>query len=208
MKAGIYDGVQALLSMQTSPSSIKGDSQVSALNRKDMSSAWQAGKRKGKDRATGVIPSKWTIPPEGWTKVNVDGSFVQATGEAGIGIVARNSSGEVVFSAWKVLFRCADAAEAEARACVEGIRFTAQWTPGRVIVESDCSRVVHAICRGEDRSDIGFIVAEARELAQLLLELKVVLVKRECNTVANELAQLARRIVHTAPNRVRWYYVS
>lgn len=31
---------------------------------------------------------------------------------------------------WRVLFRCADAAEAEARACVEGIRLAAQWVSG------------------------------------------------------------------------------
>lgn len=49
-----------------------------------------------------------------------------------------------------------------------------------------------------DRSDIGFIVTEAQELAQLLVEWKIVLVKRDCNTVANELAQLARRTGHKA----------
>lgn len=52
------------------------------------------------------------------------------------------------------------------------------------------------------------MVDEAQELAQLVVDWRIVLVKRECNVVANELAQLARRIVHTAPNRVRWYYVS
>lgn len=36
-----------------------------------------------------------------------------------------------------VLFRCADAAEAEALACVQGIRFAAQWALGPMIVESD-----------------------------------------------------------------------
>lgn len=49
--------------------------------------------------------------------------------------------------------------------------------PGHVIVELDCARIVHALQRGMDRSDIGFIMAEARELAQLLVEWKVALVK-------------------------------
>lgn len=141
---------------------------------------------------------KWQAPPEGWIKVNVDGSFVTETGNAGVGVVARNALGQVVFTAWKVLFRCADAAEAEAWPCVEGIRFASQWAFGPVIVESDCARIVHALQRDMDRSDIGFIVSEAKELTKLLVEWKVVLVKRECNAVANSLARLARRNAHTA----------
>lgn len=115
-----------------------------------------------------------------------------------MGVVGRNHKGDVVFTAWREVFRRADAAEAEARACVEGIRFAAQWVSGLVILESDCARVVQALQRGSDRSDIGFVIAEARELAQVLVEWKVALVKRECNAIANELAQLARRNSHTA----------
>nr|CAB3478466.1 unnamed protein product [Digitaria exilis] len=72
----------------------------------------------------------WQQPPEGWSKMNVDGSFVSEDGRAGVGLVARNSVGQVIFTAWRMLSRCVDAAEAEARACVEGIRFSAQWAPG------------------------------------------------------------------------------
>lgn len=81
---------------------------------------------------------------------------------------------------------------------MEGIRLAAQWVPGPVIIESDCSRIVQVIHRDDDRSEIGFIVAEARELAQLLVEWKVAQVKRGCNEVANKLAQLARKTTHTA----------
>ncbi|KAF8711080.1 hypothetical protein HU200_029085 [Digitaria exilis] len=139
---GIYDGVQSLLAMRCSLEQIV-EGHVS-----------NAG---------------WAAPPDGWTKVNVDGSFVQATGEAGVGIIARNSAGAVIFSAWKVLFRCSGAAEAEAMTCGEGIRFASRWALGRTHPESDCARVVRAMNCGVDRSD-------------------VVLVKRECNVVANELA--------------------
>lgn len=128
----------------------------------------------------------------------MDGSFVERTGTAGVGVVARDSTGQIIFTAWRVLLRCADATEAEARALVEGIRLAAQWSPGRVIFESDCGRAVHAVQKGGDRSEIGFIIMEAREMIQLLVDWKVVLVKRECNSVADELAQLARRTAHTA----------
>nr|CAB3500289.1 unnamed protein product [Digitaria exilis] len=137
---GIHDGVQALLSMRTSLEQIAED-QTSFDLKGTASKLHRPVKGKGKGRISDEVQSTWNPPPKGWSKVNVDGSFIPATrGEAGVGIIARNSDGQVIFSAWKVLFRCLDAAEAEARACMEGIRFAAQWAPGKVIIESDCSR--------------------------------------------------------------------
>lgn len=69
----------------------------------------------------------------GRIKINVDGSFVEQTS---VTVVARNSEGVVVLTAWRALFRCADAAEAEA--CVEGVRLATQLAQGSVIIESDC----------------------------------------------------------------------
>jgi len=41
----------------------------------------------------------WLPPRMGWAKINVDGAFVEQTGEAGVGILARDHSGSVCFSA-------------------------------------------------------------------------------------------------------------
>ena len=41
----------------------------------------------------------WSLPPDGWIKLNVDASFVDATGCAGAGMVARDSEGRVKFTA-------------------------------------------------------------------------------------------------------------
>lgn len=79
------------------------------------------------------------------------------------------------------------AAEAEARACVEGLRLPTQWVQGPVILESDCARIVGALQKKEDRLEICFHVVEALEQAQLLSEWRVAQVKRECNSVANHL---------------------
>jgi hypothetical protein len=50
----------------------------------------------------------------------------------------------------------------------------------------------------EDRSELSFILAEAREYTQLLASWSICQVKRECNSVAHELAHLARRTTHSA----------
>ena len=42
------------------------------------------------------------------------------------------------------------------------------------------------------------MVAEGKELSQLLMEFKIVKVSRDCNKVTNELAVLARRNTHSA----------
>lgn len=196
--SGIHDGVQALLAMRSSLEQIEKGLDVEKGKTKKASEVLGQSLSKGKENEGGRHRGVWQRPPEGWTKINVDGSFMQADGRAGFGVVARDSTGKTIFTAWKVLFRCADAAEAEARACVEGSRFASQWAPGPVIIESDCSRIVQALRSGSDRSELCIVMVEARALAQLLVEWRVDLVKRECNKVANELAHLARRNTHTA----------
>ena len=112
-------------------------------------------------------------------------------------MVARDSEGRVKFTAWRA--NCASAAEAEAHACVEGLRLASQWCHHPIILESDCARVTQVLLSTRpDRSELGFIIAEGKELSQLLLELKIVKVKRDCNKVAHELAALARRNTHSA----------
>jgi len=148
---------------------------------------------KEQDRKT-----KWEPPLAGWVKLNVDGSFVQQSGESGVGVIARDNEGHVIFSAWRSIFNCQDAAEAEAWACLEGLRLAAQWIHEPVIVESDCARIVQALQAEEDRSALSFILLEAKDHARMLPQWRIAKVKRECNSVANELAQLARRNMHSA----------
>ena len=91
-----------------------------------------------------------------------------------------------------------DAAEAEAQACLEGIRLAAQWAQEPIIVETDCARIVQAMEAQEDRSTLSFVIAEAKTQARVLVDWRVAKVKRECNIVAHELAALAWRNTHSA----------
>lgn len=105
---------------------LKMDCSGISVNGQAMASDLGANRRKGKEKIVQKAEVKWQAPDPGWTKVNVDGSFVIDSGAAGVGVVARNSSGKVLFSAWRTLLRCANAAKAEAKACVEGIRLAAR----------------------------------------------------------------------------------
>ena len=101
----ITEAVFALCSMQSTLDGIfveenlvtsKGKQPCSPSNprKQDGSGSKQLGK------------TAWEPPPAGWTKIDVDGSYVAQTGEASVGVVARDSEGQVVFTAWRVLFRC------------------------------------------------------------------------------------------------------
>ncbi|GJN23854.1 hypothetical protein PR202_gb11542 [Eleusine coracana subsp. coracana] len=96
---------------------------------------------------------RWIPPEEGWIKINVDGGYTEQNGRGSIGVIARRQDGSVCFTVWRVVLRCVSALEAEALACVEGLRMATEWAHGRIIIESDCARVVAALNNaGEDRS--------------------------------------------------------
>jgi ribonuclease HI len=80
----------------------------------------------------------WTPPGKGWAKINTDAGFCQNTAMAGIGVVARDSQGKVLFSAWSFMDNVGSAEEAEALACWEGLRLAKEWIRQPVVVESDC----------------------------------------------------------------------
>ena len=42
---------------------------------------------------------KWSPPPEGWAKLNVDGSFSHEDGSAGAGMILSGHAGAIIFSA-------------------------------------------------------------------------------------------------------------
>ncbi|KAG2587723.1 hypothetical protein PVAP13_5NG166162, partial [Panicum virgatum] len=48
-----------------------------------------------------AIWEAWSAPDVGWVKINVDGAYMEDSGEAGIGVIIRDSSGQVLLTAWK-----------------------------------------------------------------------------------------------------------
>ncbi|KAF8641494.1 hypothetical protein HU200_067803 [Digitaria exilis] len=138
------------------PRSLKGkevQGEVSATGEGDKAEDWKEG-TKG-----------WEPPREGWIKVNVDGSFVEQTGEAGVGVI-------------RVIFRCASALEAEALSCVEGLRLATQWAQEPVVLEMDCKCVVEAMKSGEGRSEVVQVKRECNVIAHELAHLA----RRNCHS--------------------------
>jgi hypothetical protein len=63
--------------------------------------------------------SKWSKPPPEAAKLNVDGSFF--SNGAGVGMILRDHTGQVIFTACRSMNHCRDATKAELMAIEEGI---------------------------------------------------------------------------------------
>lgn len=100
----------------------------------------------------------WNPPPSGWAKLNVDGAFSPQDGCGSIGIVVRNSTGQVLLTSWRFLRKCAAAEEAELLACSEGLKIVAEWLPMPVILESDCASVIARLQEGSRSPRVGYQV--------------------------------------------------
>ncbi len=154
----------------------------------------EQGKESGPTRAFPKQRVCWLMPVNGWAKINVDGAFNPENGNGALGLVIRNSRGEVLLSSWKFLRRCVSAEEAELLACYEGLKLAAEWIPMPVMLEYDCATAIaRLLSTTEERSRWSFLLRAARSVIGLIKEVRLMHCNRECNRVAHELAQIAIR---------------
>ena len=101
-------------------------------------------------------------------------------------------------------FGAGSAEEVEAQACREGLTLAAEWTSGPIILESDCAAVVsYLVNPTSQRSASYFVIREALEVAGRVPGVEFRHTGRACNRLAHELAQLAKRLNHSAVWRER-----
>jgi ribonuclease HI len=127
-------------------------------------------------------------------KMNVDGTFKKESGRVAIGAIATDAGGQPLSALWSCLHSCRDAEEAEAMACLEGVKLGRRWPDCPIVLESDCSQIIDKLQAGSlDRSLVAPIVCDVVMECSLLLSVSFSKVRREQNKAAHELAQLAMR---------------
>lgn len=134
---------------------------------------------------------RWTKPPDGYVKVNLDGAFHQTTKDGGWGYVIRDQAGEFVAAGTGKAVHLRDALHSEAVACLAAIEGAVSIGANRIIFESDSSNLVSALkTRDSDKAMIGVLVKEARSLCILQFDsYQFAFSRRECNSTAHELAK-------------------
>uniref|UniRef100_A0A8I6WEW6 RNase H type-1 domain-containing protein n=1 Tax=Hordeum vulgare subsp. vulgare TaxID=112509 RepID=A0A8I6WEW6_HORVV len=103
-------------------------------------------------------------------------------------MILRNATGGVIFAAYRKLFHCNDALEAELHAILEGIKLTIEHSNPIIMVQSDCAVALKAISDDSlDRSAYGHMIQEIKFLLtdRVFVPVKV---SRDQNRVADCLA--------------------
>ncbi|KAK1681977.1 hypothetical protein QYE76_042825 [Lolium multiflorum] len=128
---------------------------------------WERSKVTRKKRLETHVPPlrPWRKPPEGRVKLNTDGSFCEASGVGGAGMILRDAEGQIIVSACKLLNPCQSPLEAELEACRDGVALALEWSTLPCTVELDSSVAVKMIQSPElDRSLFAGIVQEIKQL--------------------------------------------
>ncbi|CAL5355830.1 unnamed protein product [Camellia sinensis] len=139
----------------------------------------------------------WCAPAEGWFKVNFDGARFKELQTVGVGVVIRNSMGEVMAAMTEQLPFWVDADCVEAFAAAKAIDLATDLGFSDIILEGDSLNIVKALQEGvELLSEYGHLVSQVVAASKLLRHFQVCHVGRMGNMLAHGLAPMARGLDH------------
>ncbi|XP_074301093.1 uncharacterized protein LOC141632447 [Silene latifolia] len=146
----------------------------------------------GEGESTGL--NLWKPPEQGTIKFNSDAAFLGEM-DVGLGVVGRNSRGEVVVVASKRCRAQWSVETAEAKAMMFGLEVAKHLGVNNIALESDSMVAVRAVKKNADmRHSFGLCVRDVCELIKSFVCRGVNHVKREGNTVAHLVARLCSAI--------------
>lgn len=134
---------------------------------------------------------KWTKPPIGWTKVNVDTTLDINGRKMGFGCVMRDSYGNFIAARelpWHGLFK---PGEAEAIGVREALKWIKEMKLDHVQVETNCLQVIKGIQNQPMVSSFDLIINDIEEIARDFSNLCFLFSKRSANKAAHMLAREA-----------------
>jgi hypothetical protein len=155
-----------------------------------------SGGAREKDKQV-ITGPRWVPPPDGWEKLNTDGSF-GPNGDAGAGILVHDHQCEIILSSYRKLLACKDPLGAELYALKEGISLALHWCNKPLIIETDCLEMVSMIKNSDtDRSAHAMVIEEIKALLKVR-QACITHVKRCQNNSSHYLANYARTSSRTA----------
>ncbi|KAM5550535.1 hypothetical protein ABKV19_027609 [Rosa sericea] len=140
--------------------------------------------------------AKWSHPPSGMLKVNLNGSFLAASRKGGLGFVIHDSVGIMLAGGACPLRNLLSAEHAEALACQAAVQFVLQHNMMPVLFETD-SMLVQRQVSGHgslNTSVLGRIYDDLGEMLASTPNVRISYTKRGANTVAHLLADYAKSL--------------
>ncbi|KAL3846198.1 hypothetical protein ACJIZ3_003601 [Penstemon smallii] len=135
---------------------------------------------------------KWSPPPNGLLKINMDAAFSRGGNVIGIGLIARNWIGDCIAWETHTLHLPLSPESAEAIAALKAVVFGVSLGWRSFSIEGDCLSVIQGILNSSPSMGIlGPIFEDIRDIAKDLDFFQALHVTREFNFVAHGLAKLA-----------------
>ncbi|KAF5444954.1 hypothetical protein F2P56_034045 [Juglans regia] len=149
--------------------------------------------------------SQWQLPPQGMTKLNVDGPVFHAEGSVGVGLIIRDWEGKVLMPVNKKEVAAMEPLEIELIAILRGLQFYIPLGLQSLCIESDSLLLVQEITSSDISNSIyENVVIDIQQLKSKFRSCSIVHINREANEFAHKLARFSRNVIAT---NVWWDYV-
>ncbi|RZC50485.1 hypothetical protein C5167_018906 [Papaver somniferum] len=141
------------------------------------------------------IVTPWSLPVNGFQKLNFDAAFLKDSRYMGIGLIAFNDAG-IRRGAQSIHGIANDEEQAEALAALAAIKWAKAEAVQNLHLEGDCLNVVNAIngSLGSVKWTNNNVIQDCRKLLEGFTNWICTFVHRESNEVANNLAKKARNL--------------
>ena len=141
-------------------------------------------------------PAKWEPPTPPLLKINFDGAVFKEKGEAGIGVVVRDSHGMVIASLTEKIQLPSSSDEVEALAAVRAMTLAMDLNLPSFIVKGDSEVVISALRKEEESfSSFGHLISSIKHYLHSCFCISFSHTRRSGNSVAHSLAKFAKYIV-------------
>ena len=129
--------------------------------------------------------TRWLPPPEGLYKANFDAAFFGNSGIAGIGVVVRDSKGEIIAALSQKILEPHSVDAAKALACSRAVVFAKELSLFSVIVEG-VKRIVQAASNKRANLTLfGHVINEIHESCSSFNRISFQHVRRDGNKLAH-----------------------
>jgi ribonuclease HI len=167
----------------------------------DMGSAEEIKKKVNNERPRSANQPRWTAPPIGVIKINVDAAVAKNLNKGVVAAVARDSTGVYRGASAAIFHGRSDPETLEALACQEAMSLAADIAAPRVQIASDCLSVVKSYNEGS-KGTYSHIIQEMMARIRDFQDFSVVFERRSANKDAHHLARFA---VHSEFGRLVWF---
>ena len=144
---------------------------------------------------------RWTAPPIGVIKINVDAAVAKNLNKGDVAAVARDSTGCYPGTSAVIFHGRSDPETLEALACREAMSLAADIAAPRVHIASDCLSVVKTYHEGT-KGTYAHIIQEMTARSSEFQDFSVVY---EHRTINHDAQRLARFVVHSEFGRLVWF---